>query len=125
MPLKTTPRKQARNGKGKLPMPLTPSSSRTVSDAFGSNSSSHIAPSSSSSVMIEENGSGKQIDYEICLEDPSAGSVEPSSNIGFVHPSDLHSKRPVEEPTIGEPSSKRHRKPSQKARGVYINTANN
>lgn len=125
VPLKITPGKQANKGKG--PAPKTPPNSRPPLYSGSSASTSHTVSdvftprgtSSSSSILMGDGGGGDGIvDFEVFMNDPDA--EDGNSTVGFVARGDLQNKRPAAEPAPQEPSSKRNRKPTLKAKQMSI-----
>ncbi len=124
VPLKTTPGKQASKSKG--PTPRTPPNSRPPLYSGSSASTSHIvsdtftprAASSISSLTIGDGSAGDRIvDFGVCISDPEV--EDGNSTMGSFAPGDLQNKRRAIEPPQ-EPSSKRSRKPTQKAMQMFV-----
>jgi hypothetical protein len=125
VPLKTTPGKQANKDKG--PAPKTPpnprpplyrgssvSTSHTVSDTFTPGGVS----SSSSIIMCDGSGGIEIADSEVFMNEPDA--EDDNCTVGFVASSNLQEKRLAVKPAPKEPFPKRNRKPSQKAKQIFI-----
>ena len=115
VPLKTTPGKQARKVTG-LTMP---SNTRPPSDTFGSASSAQATPSSfsaasSRSTMAPSTSldNDSQFDLALYLDGPDT-----ERNAAYNSPTNLQKKRPLQDIIIAE-SSKRQRRPTQKAREI-------
>jgi hypothetical protein len=106
VPLKTTPGKQVR----KVTVLSTPSNTRPPSDSLGSASSSSFDGSSSRSTGASSIYNDGQSDLTLYLDDPDG-----EGNAG-ISPTRPPKKRPLQDTLIIESSSKRQRRPTQKAR---------
>lgn len=117
MPLKTPPAKKANKSQG--PAPMTPPNSRLSFYSGSSASTPHTVSdtftpgrvSCASSLPMGDDSKGNRIvDFQV---------QDGHSTVGSFAPGGLQNKRhPTESPQ--EPSSKRSRKPSRKAKQIFI-----
>jgi len=114
VPLKTTPGKQA----GKITGLSTPSNTRPPSESLGSASSAQTTSSSLRGTSSRSTGASSttplhkdnQSHLTLYLDDS-----DDEENAGYISPTHPPKKRPLQDTPIIESSSKRQRRPTQKA----------
>lgn len=124
VPLKQSPTKQA--NKSKAPAPMTPPNSRLPLYSGSSSSTPYTVPdiftpggaSSISSLTVGDSNRGNRIvDFDVLKNESE--TQDGHSTVVCFPPSGLQNKRQATEPPP-EPASKRSRKPSQKAKEMFI-----